>query len=168
MGAMQPRAVLDAPRRRLVTVAGEACVALALVVAVAAPGELQAGQTGTGAGPLSEEAARALASPVPYSEASIAKGQRLYHFHGCAECHGRDGRALIEVVADATDLTDPELWRNGAEEGSVYRSIRDGAGLGMPPYSAQVAEEAELWHLVNFVRSLWPMDRRPPLAADPP
>ena len=66
------------------------------------------------------------------------------------------GKALIEVVANATDLTDPSVWKNGTAEGLVFRSIRDGAGLAMPPFKTEVAAQDDLWHLVNFVRSLWP------------
>lgn len=105
--------------------------------------------------------------PIPNTEASIAMGKRVYGFLGCAECHGRDGKALIEVVANATDLTDPEIWEGGTDAQGVFRSIRDGAGLGMPPYAAEVSDEAELWHLVNYVRSLWPEGRRPPLVTEP-
>lgn len=124
-------------------------------------------QLGPDAGLLTEEAARALESPIPYTEASTARGQRLYGFLGCTDCHGTDGKALIEVVANATDLTDPGVWRNGTETGLVFRSIRDGAGLAMPPFKTQVAEESELWDLVNFVRSLWPEDRRPAVVTEP-
>ena len=123
-------------------------------------------QIGGDAEPLSAEAARALESPIPYSESSIAEGELLYRFHGCAECHGHDGRALIEVVADATDLTEPDLWLGGTEAGSVFRTLRDGAGLGMPGYLAEVEDEEELWHLVNYVRSLWPEELRPLPAGD--
>ena len=57
---------------------------------------------------------------------------------------------------DPTDLTDPSVWKNGTAEGLVFRSIRDGAGLAMPPFKAEVTAAEDLWHLVNFVRSLWP------------
>jgi mono/diheme cytochrome c family protein len=129
---------------------------IALLVAVAFTGSLTAQQIPVDAPPLTAEAAMALKSPIPTSAASIARGKRLYQTHGCANCHGADGKALIEVVANATDLTDPALWKNGTAEGLVFRSIRDGAGLAMPPFKTEVVEQDDLWHLVNFVRSLWP------------
>ena len=52
---------------------------------------------------------------VPYGEASILAGQRLYGIH-CPACHGRDGRARIDFVSDATDLTTPSRYRNGAPQ----------------------------------------------------
>ena len=110
--------------------------------------------------PLSMDAAKALKSPVPSTPDSVARGKRLYQTHACANCHGVDGKALIEVVANASDLTDPSVWKNGTAEGLVFRSIRDGAGLAMPPFKSEVAAQDDLWHLVNFIRSLWPEDKR--------
>jgi len=109
---------------------------------------------------LTVEAAKVLKNPIPSSPDSIARGKRLYQTHGCANCHGADGKALIEVVANATDLTNPDVWKNGTAEGLVFRSIRDGAGLAMPPFKTEVTSPDELWHLANFVRSLWPEDQR--------
>jgi mono/diheme cytochrome c family protein len=116
--------------------------------------------------PLTEQAAKALKSPIPNSAKSITRGKVAYGLYGCANCHGQDGKALIEVVANATDLTDPKIWKNGVEEGLIYRSVRDGAGLAMPPYKMEVTAQEDLWHLVNFIRSLWPEGQRPPVVAD--
>ena len=113
-------------------------------------------QVAADAPPLTTEAAKALKSPVPFTSESIARGKRLYQTQGCANCHGSDGKALVEVVANATDLTDPKVWKNGIDEGLIFRSIRDGAGLAMPPFKTEVTAQEDLWHLVNFVRSLWP------------
>ena len=77
--------------------------------------------------PLTMEDAKKLKSPVAYSKASIARGKVLY-LRKCTECHGADGKSLVDVVANATDLTDPDAWLSGTSEGEVYRSIRDGAG----------------------------------------
>ena len=128
--------------------------AFALVVGAARVAALQ--QVPVDAPPLTMDAAKALKSPVPSTSESIARGKRLYQTHACANCHGTDGKALIEVVANATDLTDPAVWKNGTAEGLVFRSIRDGAGLAMPPFKTEVIAQDDLWHLVNFVRSLWP------------
>jgi mono/diheme cytochrome c family protein len=79
---------------------------------------------------------------------------------GCISCHGKDGKAQIDVVANATNLTNPQMWKNGNEEGLIFRSIRDGAGENMPAFKGQFTQEEDIWNLVNFVRSLWPADRR--------
>jgi mono/diheme cytochrome c family protein len=131
-------------------------VALSLFLLAGGPSAVASQQVAADAPPLSADAAKALKNPVPTSSDSIARGKRLYQTHGCANCHGADGKALVEIVANATDLTDPSVWKNGTDEGLVFRSIRDGAGLAMPPFKTEVTEQEDLWHLVNFVRSLWP------------
>jgi mono/diheme cytochrome c family protein len=116
--------------------------------------------------PLTPEAAKALKNPVPNTSKSIGRGKTMYGALGCADCHGADGKALTEIVANATDLTNPDIWKNGTAEGLIFRSIRDGAGLAMPPFKTQVNTQDDLWHLVNFIRNLWPEGQRPPQAAD--
>ena len=75
--------------------------------------------------------------------------------------------ARIEVVANATDLTNPPVWKNGVDEGLIFRSIRDGAGLSMPAFKTQVDRQEDIWHLVNFIRSLWPEALRPQRVTTP-
>lgn len=106
-----------------------------------------------------------LKSPVPYTQKSIDRGAVLFRRY-CTECHGADGRALMDVIADATDLTSPKMWLSGTAEGEVFRSIRDGAGVSMPPFSFQISRETEMWHMVNFVQSLWPESKRPELVVE--
>jgi mono/diheme cytochrome c family protein len=118
-------------------------------------------------GRLSDAEAKKLKSPVPYTKKSIAQGKTLFA-RACASCHGPDGKAQVDVVADATDLTAPQLYKSGASEGEIFRSIRDGAGETMPPFKTQISPESELWHLVNFTRSLWPESERPPLQEEKP
>lgn len=103
-----------------------------------------------------------LKSPVLYTKKSLSRGKMIF-IRMCAECHGRDGKALLDVIADATDLTAPDRWYSGISEGEIFRSIRDGAGVSMPPYSFQIKREEDMWHLVNYVRSLWPKSMRPQL-----
>lgn len=96
---------------------------------------------------------------VAYSDESVAQGAQLYQ-HYCTECHGKDGRALMDVISDATDLTDPEAYYNGSTRADMFRSISDGAGVGMPPWKSQFKSEQDMWHLVNFIRSLWTEEQR--------
>ena len=105
-----------------------------------------------------------LKSPIPYSEASIKKARVMY-MRLCTECHGQDGKAQIDVIADASDLTNTKLYRNGFTEGEIFKSIKKGAGTSMPPFESQLKDDDTIWHLVNFVRSLWPKDQRPALVA---
>jgi mono/diheme cytochrome c family protein len=111
--------------------------------------------------PLTPEQAAALKNPVPFSNASIAAGKQLYGLNNCAACHGADGKALIDVVANATDLTSPQLYDHGTKVGEIFKSIRDGAASAMPSYKGKIAKEADIWNLVNFIQSLWPADKQP-------
>lgn len=153
------------PQRGLRLIVLAVCCAVAASQAPAASSRLE--QLSADGPALTPEAAKALKSPIPNTAKSIGRGKLLYGSLGCTDCHGTDGRALIEIVANATDLTNRSVWKNGTDEGLIFRSIRDGAGLAMPPYKMQVTEQEDLWHLVNFIRSLWPEGQRPPVAAEP-
>jgi mono/diheme cytochrome c family protein len=113
-------------------------------------------------GRLTTEEAKKLKSPIPFSKESIARGRAVFA-RNCTACHGADGKSEVDVVANASDLTEPKLWRSGTAEGEIFRSIRDGAGDTMPSFKSQLQKEEDLWHLVNFIRSLWPESMRPKL-----
>jgi mono/diheme cytochrome c family protein len=99
------------------------------------------------------------ANPVPADEASIGRGAQSFQQY-CTECHGRDGRAQMDVISDATDLTDPELYYNGTAEQDIYNSIAQGAGVGMPPWQQQLKSDEAIWDLVNFIRNWWTEEQR--------
>ncbi len=105
---------------------------------------------------------KTLKSPIPYTKKSIARGKGVYTRY-CTACHGPDGKSQIDVIADATDLTVPKFYFSGSSEGEVFHSIRDGAGVAMPPYKLDIRREDDIWHLVNFIQSLWPASERPTL-----
>jgi len=111
---------------------------------------------------MSSEEAKRLKNPVPFTKDSIAKGRALFA-RNCTACHGNDGKSQVDVVANATDLTDPKAFGSGTSEGEIFRSIRDGAGDTMPPFKSQLSKEEDMWNLVNFIRSLWPEPMRPKL-----
>jgi len=111
---------------------------------------------------ITQEEAKKLKSPVPFSTASITRGRNFF-LRDCKECHGADGKSQVDVVANATDLTEPKYWTSGTSEGEVFRSIRDGAGDAMPPFDEKFENEKDIWDMVNFIRSLWPEPARPKL-----
>ncbi len=113
---------------------------------------------------LSQADARKLRSPVPYTRKSIGDGRTAFA-RNCTGCHGPDGKAQVDVIANATDLTTPSAYKSGTSEGEMFRSIHDGAGETMPPFKAQLSER-EMWDLVNYIRSLWPESARPKLEQD--
>jgi mono/diheme cytochrome c family protein len=114
---------------------------------------------------LSRAEAQKLNDPVPYTQKSVDQG-RVTFLANCTGCHGADGKAEASIIAEATDLTSPKLYKNGTSEGEIFRSIRDGAGDQMPPFKYQMNKDEEMWRLVNFVRSLWPESLRPALQPD--
>ena len=114
---------------------------------------------------MSRDEAKKLKNPVEYTKKSITAGRNGY-VRSCAACHGQDGKAQVDVVADATDLTSPNLYKSGTSDGEIFRSIRDGAGETMPPFQTQIEKETDIWDLVNFIRSLWPDGQRPQLQPD--
>ncbi len=114
---------------------------------------------------MSSEEARKLKNPVPFTRKSIAAGKSAF-LNNCTACHGPDGKAKVDVVADATDLTNPKAYKSGTSDGEIFRSIRDGAGETMPPFATQLSDDTEIWNLVNYIHSLWPESMRPPLAEE--
>ena len=99
---------------------------------------------------------------VPNTTESINKGRVLF-MNLCTQCHGRDGKAQIDVVSNATDLTDPSGYKHGSDSASIDKSIRDGAGAVMPAWGTVLKDPADIDHLRNFIESLWPEAQRPPM-----
>lgn len=112
---------------------------------------------------LSAEAAAALANPVAPTAESLATGKRVYDAN-CAACHGnaaqgavRAGTA-ISIIEEQRgkqppDLTDAQ-WDHGSSDGSIFGVIK----RGVPPtmmagYDGRIPD-AEIWSLVNYLRSL--------------
>jgi len=114
---------------------------------------------------LTRDDAQKLKSPVAYSKKSIDRG-RVIFLQNCTSCHGENGKAEGSLIADATDLTTPSLYKSGASEGEIFRSIRDGAGDQMPAFKSQLGSETDIWNLVNFIRSLWPEAMRPAMVEE--
>jgi mono/diheme cytochrome c family protein len=114
---------------------------------------------------LSRDDAQKLKSPVANTKKSIDRGRAVF-LQNCTSCHGENGKAEGSLIADATDLTTPSLYKSGSSEGEIFHSIRDGAGDQMPAFKSQLANETDMWSLVNFIRSLWPDSMRPAVAND--
>lgn len=98
---------------------------------------------------------------VPYSAESVEQGRALYAAN-CTPCHGNDGKAQVDVVSNATDLTEPLLYRNGRTDADIERSIRDGVGGVMPAWGTVLGSDEKISHLRNFIKSLWPAEQRNP------
>ncbi len=96
---------------------------------------------------------------IPYSAESVQTGQQLFMLN-CTSCHGNDGKATVNFVADATNLTTPDQWRGGNSKQHIFDAIKSGQAVDMPAFEWILNDEEEIWHLVNFVLSLWPDQAR--------
>ncbi len=97
-------------------------------------------------------------NPVAPTAASIEKGAQLYQ-KNCQFCHGPaglgDGKLAPKDVhpANLADAT----WDRGSTDGEIFAVIANGAGpeFKMKGVKGRVSD-TEIWHLVNYVRSLGP------------
>ena len=76
------------------------------------------------------------------------RGRQLYERHGCAQCHGPEGRADGPLASSLDppprDLQDPRQYRLGHEVGQIEESIRKGVRSGgrkMPAYGHLTEED---------------------------
>ncbi len=95
------------------------------------------GVSGDAPAKLTRDDAQKLKSPVANTKKSIDRG-RVIFMQNCTSCHGEDGKAEGSLVASATDLTSPQLYKSGTSEGEIFHSIRDGAGDQMPAFKSQI------------------------------
>lgn len=101
----------------------------------------------------------------PASDASIARGRRVYARMQCGTCHGRTGRgdgpAASTLVDDdgervyPFDFTRGWKMKGGSSPEDVYRTFHTGIdGTPMPSYHEAISE-SESWDLVHYTRSLF-------------
>lgn len=90
----------------------------------------------------------------------FAAGRELYERHGCALCHGPEGRGDGPVAATLDppprDLADPAAYRIGPSAAEIASTLEEGifvfGGSGMPSYAHIPA--AERRELARYVASL--------------
>lgn len=124
---------------------------LALLLAGAA---LVAGAAIAAGEPATAPASAALSNPLRGDAQAARQGEALFNAMNCDGCHGAGGFGFV-----GPSLIDGR-WRFGGEEGSVFRSIRDGRAQGMPAYGAMLPD-TPIWQLVTYLNSQ-------PLAKDVP
>jgi len=112
--------------------------------------------------------AAAIKNPVAASAESVADGKRLYLRH-CASCHGSnaEGGPGNDLIPAAPDLTDSE-WKHGSTDGEIFSAIKNGVPpeLNMIPFGDQL-KDAEIWNVVNYLRSIAKNAARPAAGAPP-
>ena len=108
-----------------------------------------------GAGPPA--AALPLPSEPPPSDASLARGRKVYEKADCGECHGREGRgdgpSAKDLKVKPADLT-RRPFKGGSTPRDVVRAVITGYdGTSMPSYHL-LLDDGELWDLARYVASL--------------
>jgi len=104
------------------------------------------------------EAAK-LQNPVAADAASLEAGKKLYD-EQCAGCHGDTGKADGPMAAYTGDpqpsnLADGE-WKHGSSDGEIYTVIIEGVdGTAMKDFAKDL-KPTEIWHVVNYVKTLGP------------
>jgi mono/diheme cytochrome c family protein len=132
-----------------------ACAASLLVALQSAVTTAQANREG-GTAPRrggNPEAAK-IKNPVPATPESVTAGKRAYG-QLCANCHGPSGMGdgSNGGLDQPSDLT-AGVWDFGSTDGEIFTVIRDGlSGKDMGGYAERL-KEADIWNVVNFIRTL--------------
>lgn len=93
-------------------------------------------------------------NPVKADKESIAKGKTLWNLH-CKSCHGKDGLGdgpkAANLDTPAGDFT-TAAFKKQTDGALFYKSWigRD----EMPNYEKKIPDKEDVWHLVNFMRTL--------------
>ena len=106
----------------------------------------------------------AVPAAPPVTTERLSRGKQLYADAECLACHGERGRGdgpsaptlkdNRDLPIAATDLTQPERFKNGARPEDVSRTLVTGlAGTPMPSY-ADSLEPDQVWDLAFYVLSL--------------
>ena len=98
-------------------------------------------------------------SAVVYSKSAAGRGKSFYLIN-CLQCHDAVGRALANIDFIAADLTAPDTWYYGTTPLHIFRSIKFGAGLEMPPFKDSLDDET-IWQIVAHVLNIGPAEFRP-------
>lgn len=93
-------------------------------------------------------------NPVASDKESISIGKSLYNQH-CKSCHGKeglgDGPKAAQLDTPAGDFSAPEFHEQN-DGALLYKSWigRD----EMPNFEKKIPDEEDVWHIVNFMRTL--------------
>lgn len=100
------------------------------------------------------------ANPIAADQNSISTGRALYQ-PNCAVCHGPNGvpPAGLDMKPYPLDLT---VHAPQHPDGQLFMFIKDGVpGTAMPAWGKgeNALTDEQIWHLVNFLRTLGAVDR---------
>ena len=90
--------------------------------------------------------------PAQADEALITGGRQVF-LAKCAACHGPNGKAQVEAMANAADLTRPQDFVHGNSDNDLSNTIQNGLGNSMPPFKAELAD-SDITKIIAFIRRL--------------
>ncbi|MDH5527564.1 MAG: c-type cytochrome [Nitrospirota bacterium] len=108
--------------------------------------------------PRAPASAKGEKNPVPASADSIATGEELFQEIGCNGCHGDagtgDGPASAGMEPGPRNFTNA-AWQGARADGELKHTIFAGSdGTAMIANEAMFDEPEDVWHVVNYLRSL--------------
>jgi mono/diheme cytochrome c family protein len=103
-------------------------------------------------------------NPVKPTAESQARAKTLY-VRDCALCHGDNGDGKNTMDLTMENWTDPSTLANKPDS-ELFATIRNGKGDKMPPEDVGRANDAEVWNLIIYIRSL--SKNQPPAPAPAP
>lgn len=96
-----------------------------------------------------------LVNPVKPTAASLAAAKEHYSWD-CAMCHGDNGNGkgslAVSEKLNIPDFTNPATLRD-LKDGQIFMVIRKG-GPKMPSEEKARANDATVWNLVNYLRTM--------------
>ncbi len=100
------------------------------------------------------DAAKNKKNPVASNAESIAAGKVLWSTH-CKSCHGNkglgDGSKAAQLKTEPGDFSKAEM--QGQTDGSLFYKTSEGRD-DMPSFKKKISDADDIWHVVNFMRTL--------------
>ena len=95
-----------------------------------------------------------MANPVKSDATSIASGKALFSQH-CKSCHGTkgkgDGPKAAQLDTESGDFTKADFQKQ--TDGALFYKTSEGR-KDMPSFKKKIADQNDIWALVNFMRTL--------------
>ena len=95
-----------------------------------------------------------MANPVKSDATSIATGKELYTQH-CKSCHGTkgkgDGPKAAQLDTECGDFTKPAT--QSQTDGALFYKTSEGR-KDMPSFKKKIADQNDVWAVVNYLRTL--------------
>jgi mono/diheme cytochrome c family protein len=100
------------------------------------------------------EAAKAKKNPVATNATSIAAGKVIWDKH-CKSCHGAkglgDGSKAAQLDTEPGNFTTATF--QAQSDGAIFYKTQEGRD-DMPSFKKKIPDEADIWSVINYMRTL--------------